>query len=113
MPLPTPARRAFGTVPPNPSRSDFHGPYNKLLCTLFSQPCSDFLVDWRRSCDESMEFIVTFQVGLENKTVFILTIRSPGDLASPSRRAAADRQMRECMLDVIGSSEPSFHCTGP
>jgi len=53
---------------------------------------------------ESADFIVTFEVMLEDKIVFILQLKPPGDLAFLSRRAAADRQIRECIVDVNGLS---------
>ena len=42
--------RQFNSVPVvNPSESDFHGPYNKLLCTLFPAD-SDFAVPTGNAC---------------------------------------------------------------
>ena len=92
-------------VPQNPSEADFHGPYNKLLNTLFPPDTSFTVVpqSWPKS-RESADFIVTFEVMLEDKIVFILQLKPPGDLAFLSRRAAADRQIRECIVDVNGLS---------
>jgi hypothetical protein len=43
MPWPTPVLRQFQLIPHVPSEHHFHGPYNKLLATLFSAN-SDYTV---------------------------------------------------------------------
>jgi len=47
---------------------------------------------------------MTFEVVLEDKIVFILQLKPPADLAFLSRRAATDRQIRDRIADVNGSS---------
>ena len=112
MPWPAPVLRQFEKVPLNPSEADFHGPYNKLLSTLFP-PDTDFTVVpqyWPKSRD-SPDLVVMFEVTLEGKTVFILGLKPPGDLSLLSRRAAADRQVRERIADSIAGSSCSLHRT--
>lgn len=95
--------RQFATVPPNASEGDFNGPYNKLLYTLFP-PDTDFVVvpqyipDSRNAAD----FIVMFEVYLESRPVFILELKPPNHLQTHSKRQAADLQIRQRMVDLIG-----------
>jgi len=110
MPLPARVQRQFKKVPSNPSEGDFHGPYNMLLSSLF--PFDDFTVGsryWPQSCDmEDSVYIfkVLFEekVLLEDKTVFILEVNSPQDLALRSVREIADQKIRDCIGGVIGLS---------
>ncbi|KAI8995688.1 hypothetical protein BD414DRAFT_249661 [Trametes punicea] len=110
MPWPASVVRQFEKVPPNPSEADFHGPYNKLLHTLFP-PDTKFTVVpqfWPGS-HESADFLVTFEVMLEDQIVFILELKPPGDLRYISRCAAADRQIRARMVDVDNCPLPTLH----
>ena len=96
--------RQFATIPPNPSESDFHGPYNKLLYTLFP-PDTDFVVVPQRVPDDSYtsaDPIDLFEVYLLNKPVLLLALKPPSHLAIPSKRAAADSQIRRRMFDQAG-----------
>ena len=113
MPWPVPVRRQFEKLPPNPSKADFHGPYNKLLHTVFPVDTKFTVTLVPQYCPQSRDsaiFIVTFEVMHEDKTVFILDVKPPGDRALPSRRAAADRQVREHIADATGPS-CSLRCT--
>ena len=104
MPWPEKVIRQFQTIPPNPIESDFHGAYNKLLYTLFP-PDTDFTVVpqyLKPASSKSSDYIVTFEVFLENKPVFILELKKPADLDLISSRQAADVQIRERLGDLAG-----------
>jgi hypothetical protein len=96
--------RQFQTIPPNPIESDFHGAYNKLLYTLFP-PDTDFTVVpqyLKPASLKSSDYIVTFEIFLEDKPVFILQLKKPADLDLISSRQAADVQIRERLRDLAG-----------
>ncbi|KAI0245908.1 hypothetical protein BJV78DRAFT_1399100 [Lactifluus subvellereus] len=99
MPWPAKVIRQFEKVPGNPSEADFHGPYNRLLYTLFP-PDTDFTVvpRYMLGSRESADFLVV----LEDKPVFILELKPPGDLRYPSSRETADRQIRARIRDLHG-----------
>lgn len=104
MPWPDKVIRQFQTIPPNPIENAFHGPYNKLLNTLFL-PDSDFTVVPQYLKPASLkqaDYIVTFEIFLENKPVFILVLKKPADLDFISWRQAADVQIRERLGDLAG-----------
>ena len=96
--------RQFATVPPNPSVNDYRGPYNKLLYTLFPAE-TDFAVvpvhlpDLRRPT----EYIDAFEIYLVDRPVLILTLKPPSHLSVPSKRQAADEQVRVRMAEVTGA----------
>ncbi|KAF9651972.1 hypothetical protein BDM02DRAFT_3153944 [Thelephora ganbajun] len=94
--------RQFATVPPNPSKSDYNGPYNKLLNTLFPID-SDFVVvpQYLPDARNAVDFIVTFEVLLINKPVLILELRPPSHLDFLSKRQVADEQIRSRMGDLV------------
>ncbi|KAI0256297.1 hypothetical protein BJV78DRAFT_1117960 [Lactifluus subvellereus] len=112
MPWPEKVIRQFQTIPPNPIESDFHGAYNKLLCTLFS-PDTDFTVVLgypKPASSKSSDFIVTFEFFFENKPVFILELKKPADLCFISSRRAADVHIRERLGDLADECPiPTLH----
>ena len=70
--------------------------------TLFA-PDTDFTVVpqyLQPASSKSLDYIVTFEVFLENKPVFILELKKPADLAWISSRQAADVQIRERVGDL-------------
>lgn len=102
MPWPEKVLRQFRAIPANPAERDFHGPYNKLLYTLFPAD-SDFTVVPRyleHNSPKTSDFIVTFEVSIDNKPIFILELKSPADLAWISTRQSADDQVRARMGDL-------------
>jgi hypothetical protein len=106
MPWPVKVMRQFQTIPPNPGESDFCGAYNKLLNTLFP-PDTDFTVVpqyLKPASSKSSDYIVTFEIFLENRPVFILELKTPADLNYISSRQAADEQIRERLGDLAGQS---------
>ncbi|EMD38600.1 hypothetical protein CERSUDRAFT_49068 [Gelatoporia subvermispora B] len=112
MPWPDKVLRQFQAVPPNPLQSDFHGPYNKLLNTLFP-PDTDFTVvpQYLQPVSSRVsDFIVSFEVFLQNRPVFILELKPPTHLTFISTRHAADRQIRERLSDLAGQCPiPMLH----
>jgi len=104
MPWPPRVLRQFQKVPISPSEADFHGPYNRLLYTLFP-PDTDFTVVpryLRNNSREPADFLFMLEVFLVDKPVFILEIKSPEVLRYASLREAADRQVRSRIRDLYG-----------
>jgi hypothetical protein len=74
------------------------------LYTLFP-PDTDFTVVpqyLKPASLKSSDYIVTFEIFLENKPVFILQLKKPADLDLISSRQAADVQIRERLRDLAG-----------
>jgi len=104
--------RQFQTVPAKPLQSDFHGPYNKLLHTLFPAD-SDYTVIpqyLEPPPSESRDGIMTFEVFLVNQPILILELKKPVDLNSVSARELADSQIRRRMGDLYGKLWSIFTC---
>jgi hypothetical protein len=53
---------------------------------------------------QSADFLVLFEVLLEDRLVLILELKPPGDLRYASRREAADNQIRDRIRDLSGVS---------
>ncbi|KAH8991298.1 hypothetical protein EDB92DRAFT_690748 [Lactarius akahatsu] len=102
-PWPPKVTKRFSTVPANARENDFYGPYNKLLYTLFP-PDSDYTVAPQShavlTSHDSVDFVIEFEVLLEDKPVFFLEIKEPRKLAFESAREGADNQMRKRMRDL-------------
>lgn len=93
--------RQFQAVPANCNESDFHGPYNKLLYHCFP-PNTDFTVvpQYLKSASrDSADFIVCFEIHLENKPVLIVELKDPTTIQHISTRAEADDQIRRRIID--------------
>lgn len=89
-------------IPINPSESDFRGPYNKLLSISFP-PDSQYTVvpHFMPDSCESAEFLVLYEVLLEDSPVFILELKPPGDLRYyGSKRQDADLQIRRRIMNL-------------
>jgi hypothetical protein len=102
MPWPEKVLRQFQSIPANPSENEFHGPYNKLLYTIFP-PDSDFTVApqyLKPASAKASDYVVMFEVSLQNKPVFILELKPPRDIEFISTRQAADEQIRERVGDL-------------
>ncbi|KAF8506280.1 hypothetical protein BU17DRAFT_57765 [Hysterangium stoloniferum] len=93
--------RQFEQIPPTPSETDFHAPYNKLLNLLFP-PDTEFTVvpQYFPGPSEPVNFFVLYEVFLEDKPVFILQLKPPGHLRYASTREAADKQIRSRLPDL-------------
>ncbi|KAF8190822.1 hypothetical protein BJ912DRAFT_964818 [Pholiota molesta] len=82
-----------------------HAPYNKLLNTLFPVD-TDFTVipNFQEiNSNKGADYLVTFEVFLENKPVFVLALKREKDLGLKSKRTAADDQLRARLGDLIES----------
>ncbi|KAM6489200.1 hypothetical protein JOM56_015370 [Amanita muscaria] len=94
--------RQFRTVPANCKASDFHGAYNKLLNYYFP-PNTDFTVVpqyLKATSRDSADFIVCFEIRLENKPVLIVELKDPATIQHISTRAEADDQIRRRIIDL-------------
>jgi hypothetical protein len=102
-PWPEKVIKRFSTIPPNARENDFYAPYNKLLYTLFPAdsdytvaPQSYSVLDSR----DSVDFIIEFEVLLEDKPVLFVEIKEPRKITLKSAREEADNQMRKRMGDL-------------
>jgi len=90
----------FQLVPANPHKPIFMNLNNKLLNYLFPID-SPFTV-------VSSDYIVTFEVFLANRPVFILELKTPTDINYISTRQLADEHIRRRLGDLGGTSW--LHC---
>ncbi|CAA7260940.1 unnamed protein product [Cyclocybe aegerita] len=92
----------FQIVTSNPSESEYNGPYNKLLYTLFPAD-SDFVVVPLNLLHprNPADFISTFEVLLLKIPVLVLQLKPPSHLNVPSKHQAADEQIRSHMGDLV------------
>ncbi|KAH9037109.1 hypothetical protein EDB85DRAFT_657059 [Lactarius pseudohatsudake] len=94
--------RQFQAVPVNPKESDFYGPYNKLLNYYFP-PDTDFTVVpqyLKAASRDAADFIVSFEIRLENKPVLIVELKDPTAIQYISTRTEADDQIRRRIIDL-------------
>jgi hypothetical protein len=101
-PWPEKVIKRFRTIPPNARENDFYAPY-KILYTLFPAdsdytvaPQSYSVLDSR----DSVDFIIEFEVLLEDKPVLFVEIKEPRKITFKSAREEADNQMRKRMGDL-------------
>jgi hypothetical protein len=94
----------FNSIPPNPRENDYYAPYNKLLNSVFPVD-TDFTVVPQSypvpDSRESIDFVVEYLVEFQNKPVFVLEIKSPGNLSLLSKRQEADNQIRRRLRDIV------------
>jgi hypothetical protein len=105
--MPWPNKIIIQTVPINPSETDFHGPYNKLLHSLFPSDADYTVVPHYvpgsvESLDPIFRYEVLFENKFENQTVFTLDLKSPGQLCYISRCEEAGRYIRRQFGDLKG-----------
>ena len=103
MPWPPRVLAGFAKLPNAPSEADFHGPYNKLLHTIFPSD-SDFTVvpQYLPGPRDSSDLVFALEVLFTGRPVLILELWSPGHLRYPSTREAADLQIRYRIRDLAG-----------
>ncbi|KAG2338854.1 hypothetical protein BDR05DRAFT_939900 [Suillus weaverae] len=80
-----------------------HAPYNKLLNTLLPV-YTDFTVipNFQEiNSTRGAEYLVTFEIFLENQPVFVLELKREKDFSVRSKRTAADDQLRGRLGDLI------------
>ena len=83
-----------------------HAPYNKLLNTLFPVD-TDFTVipNFQEiNSTKGADYLVTFEIFLENRPVFVLALKREKDFSVKSKRTAADDQLRGRLGDLIGNA---------
>jgi hypothetical protein len=83
-----------------------HAPYNKLLNTLFPVD-TDFTVipNFQEiNSTKGADYLVTFEIFLENRPVFVLGLKREKDFSVRSKRTAADDQLRGRLGDLIGNA---------
>ena len=111
MPWPSQITSAFAAVEGGNDivvhNNRYHGPYNKLLYTLFPAD-SDFIVssnyvDIPGNNDSDADFFISFEITLHQHPVLILEVKSSQQLLFPSRREAANRQIRQHLVDLSES----------
>ena len=111
MPWPSQITSAFATVEGGNDivahRNQYHGPYNKLLYTLFPAD-SDFIVspnyvDILGNTSGDANFFMSFEITFHQHPVLILEVKPPQQLLFTSKREAADRQIRQRLVDLAES----------
>ena len=101
MPWPPRVLSQFAKAPNAPLEPAFHGPYNKLLCHLFPVDTEFTVVpQYLPGSRESGDFTIMFEVLFEDKPVFVLELKQPGNLRWDSTRETADRQIRSRLRDL-------------
>jgi hypothetical protein len=83
-------------------RDELHGPYNKLLYTLFP-PDSGFTVGLRFEAEGFFKLedsLLEFEVLFKDTPVFALGLKSPEDIGYASMRRAADLIVRGHMVEI-------------
>ncbi|KAF8269256.1 hypothetical protein EI94DRAFT_1725642 [Lactarius quietus] len=92
--------RSFQAVPRDSSRYDFHGPYGKLLFSLFPVD-SDFMV---APCFESEPVLIDYfryEILFKyKKPVLIVDLKAPGDLQNASKRQEAIQRIQQRIKDL-------------
>ncbi|KAK1230032.1 hypothetical protein PQX77_006889 [Marasmius sp. AFHP31] len=103
--------RQFQLIPPNPTEKEFYGAYNKLLYSLFPADTDFTVVPQYMPAPNggAADFIVMFEVQLQNVTVFVLEVKPPSSLDLISTRQEADGQMRQRLGDLAYGG----HCPLP
>lgn len=101
MPWTSSIKRQFQLVSPKHYEAGFHGPYNKLLSTLFPAD-SDFIIcpRYETGPNESPYPRFMFDVLYDDKLVFILEHKASQDIKSGSTRNEADLKLRQRMEDL-------------
>lgn len=112
-PWPLKIVRRFSTIPPNARENDYYAPYNKLLNIIFP-PDSDYTVAPQSysvpNSRDSVDFIIEFEVRLEDKPILFLEIKEPSRIALKSAREEADNQMRKRMGDLAPACPLDILC---
>ncbi|OBZ70683.1 hypothetical protein A0H81_09187 [Grifola frondosa] len=106
MPWPPTIPRTFKATPPGSSELEFHGPYNKLLYSLFPTN-SDFSIVPRYlesatlpSGDLVFSFTVFFPVANVDRPVLSLELTGARGVESALRRREADEHVRRRMHEL-------------
>ena len=79
-----------------------HGPYNKPLNTLFPVD-TDFMVipNFQKiNSTKGTDYLVTFEIFLENRPVFVLELKREKDFSVRSKRSAANERLISCVRPI-------------
>ncbi|KAF8269254.1 hypothetical protein EI94DRAFT_1725634 [Lactarius quietus] len=93
--------RQFQMLPKNPTRGAFHGPYNKLMYSLFPLE-SDYLVAARyETAGTGPSPYFRYEILFKDTTpVMMLELKRPGDLQYGSKRQEAILQIQQRLKDL-------------
>ena len=85
-----------------------HAPYNKLLNTLFPVDTDFTVIPNFQEIDSTKgaDCLMTFEIFLENRPVFVLGLKRDKEFSVRSKRTAADVQLRGRLGDLIGNAFP-------
>ena len=91
---------------PDELENVWHAPYNKLLYTLFPTGTAFTVIPHFQEIGstKSIDFIVTFEVYLENRPVFVVELKRKKDLPLTYKRVEADIQLRGRLDNLIGNA---------
>ena len=89
--------RTFRMVPKNPSRSEFHGAYTKLMCSFF--PGDDYIVFPRFTPGPDPSPYFRLDILFKEKPVLMLDLKGPGDFQYSSKRQEAILQIQQRIKD--------------
>ena len=90
--------RAFRMVPKNPSRSEFHGAYNKLMFSFF--PSDDYMIFPRFKPGPDPSPYFRFDIFFKDKPVLTLDLKGPGDFQYTTKRQEAILQIQQRIKDL-------------
>ena len=92
--------RLFGMIPKDPDRFDFHGPYNRLLFSLFPIELDAYMVApyWKPDAYPAPFF--RFDILHNNKPVLLLELKEPGDLQYSSKRQEGILQIQDRLRNL-------------
>ncbi|EAU89941.1 hypothetical protein CC1G_08423 [Coprinopsis cinerea okayama7 len=112
----------FTCLPPHATETDYYGPFNKLLHSLFPPdsrysvvprlipsntfqtssgilpPSSFGAIGAGASCWSPVQFM--YEIMYEDKPILVVYIKGPNDILYPSMREAVDKVMRSRMRDI-------------
>jgi hypothetical protein len=103
MPWPTDVLDAFQAIPPEPSESDYYGPYNTVLHTLFPRGGSFIIApQWMSNSRSAADFVVNLKFQSRSAPILFLELKTSSNLDQKSSRERADTQMRKRFAELAG-----------
>ena len=91
---------------PDALENVWHAPYNKLLYTLFPAGTAFTVIPnfQEINTSEGAESLMTFEIYLENRPVFVLGLKREREFSVKSKRVTADDQLRTRLGDLISNA---------
>ena len=112
MPWPPTILNTFPDASTQPSGGDYHGPYTKLLSSLFP-PGSGFSIGPQRlPANQTLNSVLMFKVTLGGKPVLVLELQQPIGRQFSSTSEAANNQFRSPLKELAGWSWVVFDRLG-